>query len=161
VPQISRYAYYSLPSSHSPNTQSAVHCIKLNPTVLSLLRRINLLFFRTTTYEAQLFVPAILVACKKRTYSLYNSTRTNRVFESRYALLRYEEALDLEAAVEGVLEKLHASGAAKKLKGTKTWQDLETKLIELYNAIIQEYNDSLAESRDDQRYGLERFEAGE
>jgi hypothetical protein len=67
----------------------------------------------------------------------------------------------LEAEAEGILEKLHASGAAKRLQGTNTWQDPETKLIELYNTIIQGYNTCLRESREDQRYGLERFEAGE
>lgn len=135
------------------------HCIKINPQVLLLIRRINLLFFRTTTYEAQLFVPAILVACKKRKYSAYNAARSNQVFTSREDLLSYQAALALEAAIEDVLEKLQGP-VVKKPEVTKERSLHETKLVEMFNELTIAFNSCLVNKRSDQRCGLERFEPG-
>lgn len=120
---------------------------------MAILRRINLVFFRTTAYDAHMFVPAILVACKKRKYSVYRATRTNTIFSDRSALLEYENALILEQQI-GQLLSDHPKTAAETEK-----QILENQIIDLYNQVIGHYKDQLG-LRDDDRQGLERFEAG-
>ncbi|KIM22252.1 hypothetical protein M408DRAFT_28886 [Serendipita vermifera MAFF 305830] len=135
-------------------------CIRLNPKVLLLIRRISLVFFRTTSYEAQLFVPAILVACKKRKYSLYEATRSSHVFTSREDLLSYEAALTLESATEDVMEKLQGSAGRKKEDWAKEREALENKLVILFNEIILAFNACIEENRKEERGGLERFESG-
>lgn len=100
-----------------------------------------------------MFVPAILVACKKRKYSAYQATRTNAIFSDRNTLIEYENALNLEQQI-GQLLSDHSRAVTVAEK-----QVLENQGIDMYNQVIEQYKIQLG-VRNDDRQGLERFEAG-
>lgn len=139
-------------------TVSLVQCIKINDHVVSLIRRVNLIFFRNITYEEQMFVPAILVACKKRRYSLYKVTRTSTIFKDREALLQYESALTLEQDVDALLS-VSSWNNGKKNKVAVDKQDAEAQIAIYHTQVLELFKESLS-IRNDKRNGLERFEAG-
>ena len=131
------------------------YCIILNESVLSLFRRIHIVYFRTSVYDPQLFVPAILVRCKKRNYVQYEHQRTEGIFRIREELLEYEEALAAEAKME-LARDAYTTGitkgsdtAQKLFEGVYTW--VHTK----YSEQIEKVN--VKEARKD---SLERFETG-
>ncbi len=101
-------------------------CIKLNPDVVRLFRRVNVVYFRryaplpllstpsstltnlpsspcSTIYTPTLLTNAILARCKKRVFEPVPYTRSTRIWPSREALLQYEEALEWEAQVDEIL----------------------------------------------------------
>ena len=57
-----------------------------------------------TEHPTSLLTPALLRRCRKRYYPLYTYVRTTEIFPSREALIAYEEALRMEAAVDMMLE---------------------------------------------------------
>ncbi|KAI0957731.1 hypothetical protein AcW1_006029 [Taiwanofungus camphoratus] len=83
-------------------------CIRINEDVVKLIRRINLVYFRSTQHASSLLIPSILSRTSKRTYASYTYTRTADIWLSRSALLAYEEAIVLEAQVDALLD---ASGS--------------------------------------------------
>lgn len=82
----------------------AEKCIRLNPDVVALFRRINLVYFRSTQYAEDLLTPALLARAKKREYAAYACTRTSDIWPTREDLLAYEEALEIEAKVDALLD---------------------------------------------------------
>ncbi|KAM5532088.1 hypothetical protein V8D89_014252 [Ganoderma adspersum] len=85
-------------------TKKLKKCIRLNPDVVALFRRINLVYFRSTQYTEDLLTPAVLARAKKRQYAAYTSTRTADIWPTREDLLAYEEALEIEAKVDALLD---------------------------------------------------------
>ena len=63
-----------------------------------------LLSISRTEHPVSLLTPALLRKCRKRYYPLYTYVRTPNVFISREALIAYEDALRMEAAVDLMLE---------------------------------------------------------
>ena len=57
-----------------------------------------------TEHPTSLLTPALLRRCRKRYYPLYSYIRTTEIFSSRGALIAYEEALRMEAAIDMMLE---------------------------------------------------------
>ncbi|KAI0076777.1 hypothetical protein K474DRAFT_1644316 [Panus rudis PR-1116 ss-1] len=78
-------------------------CIRLNDDVVKLFRRVNLVYYRSTQYTATMLTPSILSRAKKRNFAEIANSRTPDIWPSREALLQYEEALELEARVDGLL----------------------------------------------------------
>jgi hypothetical protein len=128
--------------------------MKINADVVSLMRRLNLIFFRGTTYEEQMFVPSILVACKKRKYSIYHANRTTSIFPTRSSLLQYEAALHLEREIEQVVSEYHMLGK----KEVEEKMALETRLVDYHKVVTEKLRISLTLPRNPT--GLQRFEAG-
>ncbi|PVG01134.1 hypothetical protein CPB86DRAFT_782042 [Serendipita vermifera] len=129
-------------------------CMKINGDVVSLMRRLNLIFFRGTTYEEQMFVPSILVACKKRKYSWYEAKRTTTIFPSRSSLLQYEAALNLEREIEQLVSEYHMLGK----KDVEEKMAMEQRLVEYHKLVTEKLRISLTLPRNPT--GLQRFEAG-
>jgi Fanconi-associated nuclease 1 len=131
------------------------YCIILNESVLSLFRRIHVVYFRTSVYDPQLFVPAILVRCKKRNYMQYEHHRTEGIFCFREELLEYEEALSAEAKME-LARDAYTTGITK---GSGTAQKL---FEEVYTWVHMKYAEQV-EKVNVKRFrkdSLERFETG-
>ena len=137
-----------------PNSDPG-YCVILNGSVLSLFRRIHVIYFRSSVYDPQLFVPAILVRCKKRNYVQYEHKRTEGIFRCREELLEYEEALAAEAKME-LAREAYTTGPTK---GSDTAQKL---FEEVYTWVHAKYAEQLEKvnvmwARKD---SLERFETG-
>ena len=62
------------------------------------------MYFRSTQYTEDLLTPAVLARAKKRQYAAYTSTRTSDIWPTREDLLAYEEALEIEAQVDALLD---------------------------------------------------------
>ncbi|KAI0699994.1 VRR-NUC domain-containing protein [Cytidiella melzeri] len=77
-------------------------CIKLNPDIVKLFQRMNVVYFRSTQYSSALLTQAILARCKKRNYAEVPYNRVVNIWESREALLRYEAALEWEAQIDEI-----------------------------------------------------------
>ena len=72
--------------------------------MVALFRRANLVYFRHTQHSPELLTPAILARAKKRSYANYLYQRTANIWATRDDLLAYEQALELEAEVDALLE---------------------------------------------------------
>ncbi|KAL5511287.1 hypothetical protein ACEPAH_4503 [Sanghuangporus vaninii] len=79
-------------------------CIRVNDAINALFHRLHIIYFRSTEHPTSLLTPALLRRCRKRYYPLYTYVRTRGIFTSREALIAYEEALRMEAAVDLMLE---------------------------------------------------------
>ncbi|KAL5489948.1 hypothetical protein ACEPAI_4780 [Sanghuangporus weigelae] len=79
-------------------------CIRVNDAINALFHRLHIIYFRSTEHPTSLLTPALLRRCRKRYYPLYTYVRTREIFTSREALIAYEEALRMEAAVDLMLE---------------------------------------------------------
>ena len=152
-----RKAWYANCSSfvHSFLTMTPGYCIILNESVLSLFRRIHIVYFRTSVYDPQLFVPAILVRCKKRNYVQYEYQRTEGIFRIREELLEYEEALAAEAKME-LARDAYTTGITK---GSDTAQKL---FEEVYTWVHTKYAEQIEKVnvKRARKDSLERFETG-
>ena len=131
------------------------YCIILNESVLSLFRRIHVVYFRSSVYEPQLFVPAILVRCKKRNYVQYEYQRTEGIFHIREELLEYEEALAAEAKME-LARDAYTTGITK---GSDTAQKLFEEVYPWVHARYAEQLEKFNVKRA-RKDSLERFETG-
>lgn len=60
----------------------------------------------STQHSPTLLIPSILSCANKRSYPAYTYQRRNDIWLSRKALIEYEEALALEARVDGILESV-------------------------------------------------------
>ncbi|CCM01558.1 uncharacterized protein FIBRA_03617 [Fibroporia radiculosa] len=88
-------------------------CVRIKEEVLTLFRRLNLVYFRSTQHTPTLLTPSILARAHKRTYPSYQLTRTGSIWLSRDALIKYEEALLHEAKVDAFLEGTGMSSTAR------------------------------------------------
>ncbi|EJD02252.1 uncharacterized protein FOMMEDRAFT_147288 [Fomitiporia mediterranea MF3/22] len=80
------------------------NCIRINDAINALFHRLHIIYFRSTEHPTSLLTPALLRRCRKRYYPLYTYVRTTEIFTSREALISYEEALRMEAAIDLMLE---------------------------------------------------------
>ncbi|KZT35489.1 hypothetical protein SISSUDRAFT_166710 [Sistotremastrum suecicum HHB10207 ss-3] len=141
-------------------------CIRINDIIYQLFMRLNLIYFRSTSYGISFLLPAILNASRKRQYPTYEATRTTAIFPSREALLAYEEALTLEGQVESILgenwtagqanrNKTPEAGGSTRIQDAKTvrliWEEQWERWLSLVDARGQE---------DKRPKGLERFDCG-
>ncbi|KAI9057954.1 hypothetical protein FKP32DRAFT_1743401 [Trametes sanguinea] len=93
-------------------------CIRLNADVVSLFRRANLVYFRSTQHTSELLTPALLARAKKRAYPTYPYARTHDIWRSRAELLAYEDALAVEAEVDALLENTTSAWGAGRDRST-------------------------------------------
>ncbi|KAH7921382.1 hypothetical protein BV22DRAFT_1198248 [Leucogyrophana mollusca] len=78
-------------------------CIRVDSNFFTVVRRANLIFFRSTQYTPDLLLPALLCRFNKRFYAAYECARTNDIWRTREDLLAYEAALELEGRVDAIL----------------------------------------------------------
>ncbi|KAK2466657.1 hypothetical protein APHAL10511_000915 [Amanita phalloides] len=86
-------------------------CVRINEDFYHLVQRLHLICFRCTEQPTSLLLPALLTSFKKRTYPKYKYNRDNSIWPTREDLLAYEEALELEAHLEKVMNKLPEKNA--------------------------------------------------
>ncbi len=136
-------------------TMTPGYSIILNESVLSLFRRIHVVYFRASVYDPQLFVPAILVRCKKRNYVQYEHQRTEGIFRIREELIEYEEALAAEAKME-LAREAYTTGITKGSDtARKLFEEVYTWVHTKYAEQLEKFN--VKRARKD---SLERFETG-
>ncbi|THH16142.1 hypothetical protein EW146_g4437 [Bondarzewia mesenterica] len=87
-------------------------CVRINSSVFSLFRRVNLVYFRCTQHTPNLLTASILAFARKRFYPAYEHTRTSDIWATRDALLAYERALEYAAKLDALLEG-HTSSIAR------------------------------------------------
>ncbi|KAF9532855.1 VRR-NUC domain-containing protein [Crepidotus variabilis] len=80
-------------------------CVRVNHDLYKLARRLHLICFRSTEHPTDLLQPALLSIFKKWNYPQYISKRTPDVWISREELLEYEQALELNALLDEILDE--------------------------------------------------------
>ncbi|CAH7684646.1 hypothetical protein BY996DRAFT_4585666 [Phakopsora pachyrhizi] len=78
-------------------------CIKLSSTICSLFIRLHLIFYRNSSVSEKTMTASVLARFKKRNYPVYKVIREQALFESRNALIRYENALKREKEFDELL----------------------------------------------------------
>lgn len=86
--------------------------------MVALFRRANLVYFRHTQHSPELLTPAILARAKKRSYANYLYQRTANIWATRDDLLAYEQALELEAEVDTLLEGPTSTNGSARERST-------------------------------------------
>lgn len=89
-------------------------CIRVNESVFTLLRRLNLIYFRCTQYTPDILIPSILSRARRRTFHPYACARNSDIWPTRAALLEYERALELEAQVDALNSPLTSNRARSR-----------------------------------------------
>lgn len=79
-------------------------CIRISPSVFKLFERVHLVFYRSTEWTEKSLTTIILAKISKRNFPQYIVDRTSNIFPDRRALLKFEQAMRLEFAVDQVLE---------------------------------------------------------
>jgi len=136
-----------------------------------LFRRLQLVFFRATTWSTDLFLPSILSRAKRRNYASYKYQRTINVFPTRERLLDYESALKLEAEIDQLLDgygymyqpkSKKAKAHAESISATPR-QDAAQRAKELAAEAWPRWDDLVADAEDqglDENPCLARFHPG-
>ncbi|KAI0295465.1 VRR-NUC domain-containing protein [Russula brevipes] len=88
-------------------------CVRVNDSVFALLRRLNLVYFRCTQYTPTILTPSILSRAHRRTFQPYDCTRSPDIWPTRFALLAYERALELEAQVDSLNDSTLTAARAR------------------------------------------------
>ncbi|KAF8503697.1 VRR-NUC domain-containing protein [Russula emetica] len=89
-------------------------CVRVNESVFTLLRRLNLIYFRCTQYTPDILIPSILSRARRRTFHPYACARTSDIWPTRAALLAYERALELEAQIDALNSPLTSNRARSR-----------------------------------------------
>ncbi|KAI0282107.1 VRR-NUC domain-containing protein [Russula aff. rugulosa BPL654] len=95
-------------------------CVRVNESVFTLLRRLNLIYFRCTQYTPDILIPSILSRAQRRTFHPYACTRNSDIWPTRAALLAYERALELEAQVDALNNPLTPNGARSRSRSVSS-----------------------------------------
>ncbi|KAF8507335.1 hypothetical protein BU17DRAFT_100596 [Hysterangium stoloniferum] len=136
-------------------------CIRIHPAIFSLLDRLNIVFFRSTSYNPSLLLPALLDGFRKRKHAPTNYTRTVGIFPSCQALSDYQDALMLEARIDDVL-----SGENKVKGNGKADIDInsrseDAKLVhDIFRGIYDRWKDLIALDVEEETLPLARFHCG-
>ncbi|KAI0306703.1 hypothetical protein B0F90DRAFT_1814554 [Multifurca ochricompacta] len=88
-------------------------CVRVNDSVFTFLRRLNLVYFRCTQYTSTILTPSILSRARRRTFPPYVCARSSNIWPTRTALLAYERALELEAEVDSLNNSALAPARAR------------------------------------------------
>ncbi|KAF9025775.1 hypothetical protein BDZ89DRAFT_1068019 [Hymenopellis radicata] len=78
-------------------------CVSINPNFFLLVRRMCIIYYRSTHMPRDILRPSLLSEFKKRTYPKYNYKRST-VYETRENLLEFEDALELEDELQAILD---------------------------------------------------------
>ena len=152
-------------------------CIRLNPHVVALFQRANLVYFRNTIHTPDMLTSAVLAAAKKRSYANYPFVRTADIWASRQDLIAYEGALAIEAKVDQLLEgttfntgrgrSTVSKTPAVEVKEEPQAQESERvqnarQVKEILDVVYPNWCDLVAVKGDvdPRRRGLERFDCG-
>jgi fanconi-associated nuclease 1 len=114
-------------------------CIRVNESVFTLLRRLNLIYFRwyapfnlppisagikrkcfSTQHTPDILIPSILSRAQKRTFHPYTCARGSDIWPTRAALLAYERALELEAQVDALNSPLTPNGTRSRSRSVSS-----------------------------------------
>ncbi|KAK7455129.1 hypothetical protein VKT23_011000 [Stygiomarasmius scandens] len=77
-------------------------CLRVNTEFLHLIRRLQVIYYRSTQHLPSLLLPSLLTHFKKRTYPPYSYARS-RIWFNREEFLKYENALDIMEVVDKLL----------------------------------------------------------
>ncbi|KAH7107558.1 VRR-NUC domain-containing protein [Auriculariales sp. MPI-PUGE-AT-0066] len=146
-------------------------CIKVQTDVMSLLRRLQIVFFRATIFSVDLFLPSILSRAKRRNYPKYTYTRTTHIFPSRERFLDYENALKIEGEIDSLLDgygfmyqpKSKKAKAHAEAISTTPRQDAAQRAKELACGAWQRWDELVADAENeglDEHPCLARFHPG-
>ncbi|KAJ4477339.1 hypothetical protein J3R30DRAFT_3484850 [Lentinula aciculospora] len=78
-------------------------CLRVNPKFQKLLRRLDIIFYRSTSIPETFFLNSFLTVFKKRVYPTCTSARST-IWPTRDAYLDYEEGLKLQAIFDLILD---------------------------------------------------------
>ncbi|KAJ3844806.1 hypothetical protein F5878DRAFT_600961 [Lentinula raphanica] len=78
-------------------------CLRVNSDFHELLRRLHIIFYRSTSSPETVFLDSFLTIFKKRTYPSYTSARST-IWPTQEALLLYVEGIDLQTVFDFVLD---------------------------------------------------------
>ncbi|KAL7751130.1 hypothetical protein RI367_003334 [Sorochytrium milnesiophthora] len=89
--------------------------VRLPDTVVALLQRLNLVYFRHLSHNETTLTTSILSYIGRRNFPAYECTRSPLVFPTRAELLAYEESLQLAQEMEEVMTVARNPGRAKEI----------------------------------------------
>ncbi|KAF5373813.1 hypothetical protein D9758_000974 [Tetrapyrgos nigripes] len=76
-------------------------CLRVNTDFLLLLRRLQVIYYRSTEHLPSLLLPSLLTHFKKRVYPPYTHARSS-IWANREEFLKYERALDILEMIEKI-----------------------------------------------------------
>ncbi|KAJ6186243.1 hypothetical protein N7519_007544 [Penicillium mononematosum] len=79
-------------------------CIRISPVPRALFERVHLVFYRSTEWTEKSLTTIILAKMTKRNFPEYIVCRSNSIFSSREALLEFESAIQIQFAIDNMLE---------------------------------------------------------
>ncbi|TFK36369.1 VRR-NUC domain-containing protein [Crucibulum laeve] len=104
-------------------------CVRVNYNFYRLVRRLHIINFRSTEHPTSLLLPALLTRFNKRVYPEYSHARNGAIWATREDLLKYEQALALEARIDELLEAIDADTRAKAKTPTPSKRDRFITLV--------------------------------
>ncbi|KAI0034023.1 VRR-NUC domain-containing protein [Vararia minispora EC-137] len=78
-------------------------CIRLNRYIFDLMRRIDIIYFRSTSLSSGMLTPAVMGRAGRWNYAITEYKRTADIWPSRQAILDYERAIHIQADMEFIM----------------------------------------------------------
>jgi len=120
-------------------------CIKLESAPIKLFARLHLLYYRSVAFTEKTLTQAVLARFKIRHYPVYSVKRTFNIFDSRQALVDYEEALLIERRMEEYTGEAPILGTMKRKltkedreKGFREGQKLFEEIYPRWQQLVKE-----------------------
>jgi Fanconi-associated nuclease 1 len=143
-------------------------CIKVNEAIYILFQRLLIVYYRINSLQNPSPISSsILAKTSKRNYPEYTFCRSASIWRSRYDLIQYEQALQVELAFQKNLENLSRPNAVKTNKcisaecGDIATRQLMIESWTLCEDYIGIFDECVEEANTQERpYYLRRFEAG-
>ncbi|RUS18970.1 hypothetical protein BC937DRAFT_88121 [Endogone sp. FLAS-F59071] len=140
-------------------------CIRLAAAVVTLFRRLHLVFYRSTEHTDHAMTTSILARISKRNFPAYTVRRTTDVWRSRDELVEYEEALRCKRELEEMVEGLgwrEVRGPLVKAKGKEEQEERLKRAWVVCEGVLERWKELVgkAEKEEERLYYLRRFEAG-
>ncbi|KAJ7188703.1 VRR-NUC domain-containing protein [Mycena filopes] len=88
--------------------------IMVNPHLYTLMRRLSIIWHRSTEYPEQLFHPALMAGFNKQVYATYDHVRHPDIWETREQYVEYEKGLQIEAIIDELLKPEPKNASASK-----------------------------------------------
>lgn len=130
-------------------------CIQLIPSVVLLMERLALVYYRGKPALGTMLTAAVLHRTHKRHFPVYTYQRTPDLFASREALLRYECALQAAEQMDDLVDELRARPAAAR-EGVQLWEAWHAQWVNALSDVAQQYPHGVPRAT----YPRLRFHAG-
>ena len=105
--------------THTQRLEEEVHaalpcgCIRLEEQVCTLFDRLALVYYRGRPVVGTLVTTALLARTRRFNFPKYTLSRSTDIFPSREHLLRFQQALDDETAMDTIIEERSADAARR------------------------------------------------